>query len=136
MLVWNDKWSEIKRLHNIFLSHFQSLFQFSEVPIAVNSVLFNQLSCSQFLLCIDLMSWVPILSQEPMIQWLSYVAVCHIFILFIVCYIIRPIVFLFELFYLCHFLAFYSWLWGLGLTHCWIYYRYLYSRISLSFGQW
>ena len=61
--------------------------------------------------------YVPVPSQ--IIQWLSFVAVlllCFSFTLFYT--LIRPLVFSFELFYICHFGAFYSLLCGMGFAHC------------------
>ena len=49
--------------------------------------------------------YVPVQSQEPVIEWLSFDAVLHICF----CILIRPLVFSFELFYI-DFGTFYSWL--------------------------
>ena len=47
-----------------------------------------------------LFMYVPVPSQEPVIQWLSFVYVLHICFPFIFCIQIRPLVFSFELFYI------------------------------------
>ena len=63
--------------------------------------------------------YVPVLSQESVIQWLSFVYVLHIFVFhsffvhklghsLLVCIVLQ-----------CHFKAFYRWLCGMAFAHCW-----------------
>ena len=68
----------------------------------------------------------------------SVVVVCccvkYLFFVYFFCTWIRVLDFLFELFYICHFGAFYSWLCGMGFVHCWKSYSDLKLLISVSFG--
>lgn len=61
---------------------------------------------------------VPVQSLEPLIQWLSFVTVYHICLLFVVLYINQAFRFSFELFNICHLGTFYSLLCGIVFAYC------------------
>ena len=80
-----------------------------------------------------LFMYVSVPSQEPVIQWFSFVYVIHICFSFIFFNINKVVSFLVCIVLQCLIGTFYSWLCGMGFAHCW---RPIVVNFCVMFVSW